>query len=135
MPALLLADDDESIRMVARLGLSRAGYEVTLVEDGTSALEAVRAGAYDVVVLDWMLPGIDGIDICRAMKAEPATAPIPVVFLTAASHAGAHDEAMAAGAIGVIAKPFNPMSLGADVRALVERATSRPDPATDTSQT
>lgn len=135
MPALLLADDDESIRMVARLGLSRAGYDVTLVEDGTSALKAVRARPYDVVVLDWMLPGIDGIDVCRALKADPATAPIPVVFLTAASHAGAHEEAMAAGAVGVIAKPFNPMTLGIDVRGLVDRLDSRPDPVTDVPQT
>lgn len=124
MPTLLFADDDESIRMVARLGLSRAGYEVTLVEDGLAALDAVRAGTFDVVLLDWMLPGMDGIDVCRALKADPATAPLPIVFLTAAAHAGAHEEAMAAGAIGVIAKPFNPMRLGLDVRALVEGAPS-----------
>ncbi len=134
MPTLLLADDDESIRMVARLGLARAGYEVTLVEDGPSAVDAVRAGTYDVVVLDWMLPGLDGIDICRALKADPATAGIPVVFLTAASHDGAHDEAMAAGAVGVIGKPFNPMSLGGDVRAMVEGARVRSDPSSDTPQ-
>jgi CheY-like chemotaxis protein len=119
MPALLLADDDEAIRLVARLAFSRAGYDVTLVEDGTSALAAARARAYDVVVLDWMLPGMDGIDVCRALKADPSTAAAPVVFLTAASHEGAHDEARAAGAIGVIAKPFSPMALGASLEALL----------------
>lgn len=119
VPALLLADDDEAIRKVARLGLARAGYEVTLVDDGPSALAAAGARAYDVIVLDWMLPGMDGIDVCRELKADPATAATPVVFLTAASHVGAHDEARAAGAVGVIAKPFNPMALGADLQALL----------------
>ena len=122
MPRILLADDDESIRMVARLGLSREGYEVTLVEDGLAALEAARTQTFDALLLDWMLPGMDGIDVCRALKADPATAPLPVVFLTAASHAGAHEEALAAGALGVIAKPFNPMALGGQVRAHLEGA-------------
>jgi CheY-like chemotaxis protein len=120
MPHLLLADDDESIRMVARLGLSREGYEVTLVEDGLSALDAARAQQFDALLLDWMLPGMDGIDVCRALKADPATASLPIVFLTGASHAGAHEEALAAGALGVIAKPFNPMTLGGQVRAHLE---------------
>jgi CheY-like chemotaxis protein len=122
MPRILLADDDESIRMVARLGLSREGYEVTLVEDGLSALEAARTQPFDALLLDWMLPGMDGIDVCRTLKADPATASLPIVFLTAASHAGAHEEALAAGALGVIAKPFNPMTLGGQVRAHLEGA-------------
>jgi CheY-like chemotaxis protein len=122
MPRILLADDDESIRMVARLGLSREGYEVTLVEDGLSALEAARTQPFDALLLDWMLPGMDGIDVCRTLKADPATASLPIVFLTAASHAGAHEEALAAGALGVIAKPFNPMTLGGQVRVHLEGA-------------
>lgn len=117
MPHLLLADDDESIRLVARLGLAREGYEVTLVEDGPAALAAARAQSFDALLLDWMLPGMDGIDVCRLLKADPGTAALPIIFLTAAAHAGAHEEAMEAGAVGVIAKPFNPMLLGAQVRA------------------
>lgn len=109
--------------MVARLGLTRAGYDVTIAEDGAEALVAVRARAFDLVVLDLMLPGMDGIDVCRALKADPATRALPVIFLTAA-HEGAHDEARAAGALGIISKPFNPMTLGADVRALVDGASS-----------
>jgi len=119
MPSLLLADDDDSIRMVARLGFKQAGYDVTLAEDGTEALTAARAQPFDVIVLDWMLPGMDGIDVCRALKADPSTAGTPIVFLTAAAHEGAHDEARAAGAIGVIAKPFNPMTLGTELRTLL----------------
>jgi DNA-binding response OmpR family regulator len=116
---ILLADDDESIGMVARLALRKVGYEVTWIEDGTEALAAARRGGFDALLLDWMLPGMDGIDICRAVKSDPATAAVPVVFLTAASHQGAHEEALAAGAVGVIAKPFNPMELGARVQALI----------------
>lgn len=120
MPHILLADDDESIRMVARLGLSREGYEVTLVEDGPAALAAARSQSFDALLLDWMLPGMDGIDVCRLLKADPATAALPIVFLTAAAHAGAHEEALEAGAAGVIPKPFNPMLLGAQVRVHLE---------------
>ncbi len=119
MPRILLADDDESIGLVVRLALRKAGYEVTWVEDGTAALETARGGGFDALLLDWMLPGMDGIDVCRLLKADDATAAVPIVFLTAASHEGAHDEARAAGAIGVIAKPFNPMELGARVKTLL----------------
>lgn len=117
MPHILLADDDESIGVVARLGLRRAGYDVTVVGDGVAALAAARGGGCDAVLLDWMLPGMDGIEVCRALKADPATAALPVIFLTAVAHAGALAEALAAGAIGVIAKPFNPVTLGDEVRA------------------
>ena len=62
---ILLADDDESIAMVARLGLRRAGFTVTVVDDGVAALRAARETAFDGLVLDWNMPGQDGIDVCR----------------------------------------------------------------------
>ncbi len=119
---VLLADDDESVAMVARLGLRRAGHTVTLVEDGASALVAARAGGYDAVVLDWSMPGMDGIEVCRRLMADASWTRVPIVFLTAATHAGAADEARAAGAAGIVAKPFDPMTVGEAIDRVISAA-------------
>ena len=116
---ILLADDDESIAMVARLGLRRAGFDVTIVDDGRKALVSARSNAFDAIVLDWSLPDIDGIDVCRQLMADPSWARVPIVFLTGASHAGAEQEALEAGARGVIFKPFDPMRVGEEVRRII----------------
>jgi DNA-binding response OmpR family regulator len=118
---ILLADDDESVAMVARLGLRKAGFTVTVVDEGRAALDAARATPFDALVLDWNMPDVDGIDVCRQLMADPSWAKVPIVFLTAAAHDGAEREAIAAGASGVIFKPFDPMSVGQQVRALIER--------------
>ena len=115
---VLLADDDEAIAMVARLGLRRAGGDVTVVDNGTDALALALSGGFDVLVLDWNMPGLDGIDVCRQLTASADWTRVPIVFLTAASHEGAHEEALAAGAAGIIAKPFDPMTVGERVRVL-----------------
>jgi DNA-binding response OmpR family regulator len=119
MPHILLADDDESIAMVARLGLRRAGFTVTVVDSGLAALQAARETAFDGLVLDWNMPGQDGIDVCRQLHADPTWSRVPIVFLTGATHEGAEQEALAAGARGVIFKPFDPTTVGERVRALI----------------
>ncbi|AMY12901.1 Chemotaxis protein CheY [Luteitalea pratensis] len=116
---ILLADDDESIARVACLGLRRAGFTVTVVDGGLSALLAAREAAFDALVLDWNMPDQDGIDVCRQLQADPAWARVPIVFLTGATHEGAEQEALAAGARGVIFKPFDPMTVGEQVRQLI----------------
>ena len=116
---ILLADDDESVLMVARLGLRRAGFDVTVVEDGTSALARARETAFDAVILDWNMPGLDGPDVCRQLLADPSWTRVPILFLTAASHDGVDREAREAGAIGVLRKPFDPMSLGDQVKQIL----------------
>ena len=75
---LLLADDDESIAMVARLGLRRAGCTVTIVDDGAKALAEARRTHYDAIVLDWQLPEMDGIDVCRALMNDPDWTRVPI---------------------------------------------------------
>jgi DNA-binding response OmpR family regulator len=120
MPHILLADDDESIAMVARLGLRRAGFTVTVVDTGSAALRAARETAFDALVLDWNMPDQDGIDVCRQLQADPGWTRAPIVFLTGATHQGAEQEALAAGARGVIFKPFDPTTIGDRVRALIE---------------
>src|SRR5918993_3333009 len=119
---ILLADDDESIAMVARLGLRRSGFTVTIVDEGQAALKAAREMAFDALVLDWNMPDLDGIDVCRQLHAQPDWVRVPIVFLTGAGHAGAEQEALAAGARGVIFKPFDPMRLGDQVQALIGKS-------------
>jgi len=120
MPHILLADDDEAIAIVARLGLRRAGFTVTIVDNGLAALHAARETAFDALVLDWNMPGQDGIDVCRQLQADAAWNHVPIVFLTGATHEGAEQEALAAGARGVIFKPFDPTAIGDQVRAIIE---------------
>ncbi len=122
---ILLADDDESIAMVARLGLRRVGFTVTIVEDGRKALDAARTNTFDALVLDWSLPDLDGIDVCRQLLADASWRRVPIVFLTGASHDGAEQEAVDAGARGVIFKPFDPATLGEQVRELLATGDSR----------
>lgn len=105
--------------MVARLGLRRAGFTVTVVDGGQAALKAARETPFDVLVLDWSMPDVDGIDVCRQLMADPSWTRVPIVFLTAASHDGVKQEALEAGATGVIFKPFDPMTVGDQVKALV----------------
>lgn len=119
MAHILLADDDESVAMVARMGLRRAGYDVTIVDSGAAALRAARETNYDALVLDWSMPDIEGIEVCRQLMADTSWTRVPIVFLTAASHDGAVAEALAAGARGLIVKPFDPMHVGEQVRALI----------------
>lgn len=118
---VLLADDDPDIRLVARLALKRAGFEVTAVESGLAAVEQAATARPDVILLDWMMPGMDGPEACARLKADPATAAIPVVFLTAKSMESAGAGAAALGAVGTIGKPFDPLALGRQVLEILAR--------------
>ena len=82
---VVLAEDDPDIQLVARLALKRAGFTVRVVGNGQEALDAIHQEPPDVVLLDWMMPELDGPETCRRLKADPATAAIPIVFLTAKS--------------------------------------------------
>jgi two-component system, OmpR family, alkaline phosphatase synthesis response regulator PhoP len=117
----LIAEDDRDIRLVARLALRRAGFDVTAVDDGEALLAVVRDERPDVILLDWMMPVLDGPETCARLKADPATAGIPVVFLTAKTQQAEVERGMALGAVGYIAKPFDALALGEQVRALIGR--------------
>lgn len=116
---VLLVDDDPDIRLVARMALRRAGFTVTAVTGGAAALEAVRTARPDVVLLDWMMPEMDGPEVCRRLKADPALATIPIIFLTARSQQAEIARGLASGAIGYIVKPFDALTLGDEVRRLL----------------
>jgi two-component system phosphate regulon response regulator PhoB len=116
---LLLVEDDADIRLVARMTLKRAGFTVTTVDNGLAALEAVRTNPPDVILLDWMLPEMDGPEVCRRLKADPALRDVPVIFLTARSQSAEIGRGLALGAAGYIVKPFDALTLGDEVRKLL----------------
>jgi DNA-binding response OmpR family regulator len=122
---VLLVEDEPDIRLIARAALLRAGFEVLTAENGAEALRIAAAERPDLVLLDWMLPELDGFETCARLKADPSTRPIPVVFLTARTRAADVARCTAAGALGCIPKPFNPLVLGDQVRALWEGSADR----------
>ncbi|NUQ12332.1 MAG: response regulator, partial [Gemmatimonadaceae bacterium] len=119
MSYLLLADDNEEMRLMLRDLFRSAGHEVTMVEDGHAALSAIQAREPDLVVLDHAMPGMNGFEVCRRVKTNPFTARIPVLMLTAQSTVESKVEGFAAGADDYLAKPFDPRELRARVQALL----------------
>ena len=115
----ILAEDDPDIQLVARLALKRAGFDVTVVGNGQEALEAVQRTPPDVILLDWMMPELDGPETCRRLKSDPATAGIPVVFLTAKSQEAEIQRGLSLGAAGYVTKPFDALALGQQIKDIV----------------
>ena len=105
---LLLADDEEDIKTVLKMYLESKGYEVCTAYDGLDALEQAKSEKPDVVLLDVMMPVVDGFEVCEKLKADPATANIPVIMLSAASHAESVQRGLDAGAVEYLVKPFEP---------------------------
>jgi CheY-like chemotaxis protein len=109
---VLYVDDEEMLRTVTKLALSRVGgLEVALCDSGVKAVEAAKAFAPDLVLLDVMMPEMDGPATLHALRADPDTAALPVIFLTAKTHPREIDAFKALGALDVIGKPFEPMGL------------------------
>jgi CheY-like chemotaxis protein len=107
-PVILVADDEEDIKVVLRMFLEAVGYEVVTAFDGLDALEQIKSTKPDVVLMDIMMPVIDGIEVVRQMKATPGIRDIPVVMLTAAAQSDMVERAIQAGAADYIVKPFEP---------------------------
>ncbi|MDP9406895.1 MAG: response regulator [Actinomycetota bacterium] len=121
MPNLLIAEDDPDIRELISFRLSAAGHAVTAVEDGPSALDAAADALPDLVLLDVMMPGLSGIDVCRALRAQPETADLPVILLTARSQEADVQAGFRAGADDYMTKPFSPRELVSRINALLAR--------------
>jgi two-component system, OmpR family, response regulator len=112
-------EDDEDIQRIARVSLERIGkMTVEIIGDPTAALTAMAAFGPDMVLLDWMMPGMDGPALFREMKQRPETRALPVVFITAKASQPELDELTALGAVGAISKPFSPTDLPEQLRAI-----------------
>ena len=117
---VLVVDDDDSIREVAEVALGLVGgWEVATATCGSEGLERARSEAPDAILLDVMMPGMDGPTTLAHLKADPGTAQTPVVFLTAKVRAGERRELDGLDVAGIIAKPFDPMTLSAEVSELL----------------
>jgi DNA-binding response OmpR family regulator len=119
---LLCVDDEDDIRVILELALGLdPGLEVEIVGSGAELLERARTGGYDLFVLDGMMPAMDGYETCRRLKANPATAGVPVVFLTAKTQRDEMTRALELGAVACLTKPFDPMTLAAELRDALRR--------------
>ena len=124
MPATPLSricyvEDDEDIQRIVRMTLERVGkMTVEVVGDPTLAIEAMTAFKPDMVMLDWMMPKMDGPTLFRQMKLRPETSALPVVFITAKASQSDLNELLAMGAVGAISKPFSPKDLPEQLRAI-----------------
>ncbi len=124
---ILVADDDPDVARAVEVNLSLEGYEVHLAGDGNDALEKAFKLEPDLVVLDWLMPGKDGIQVCRALRADPRTANVAIIMLTARSQADDKVEGFTSGADDYIVKPFEPSELVARVSGVLRRATQMRD--------
>ena len=112
-------EDDEDIQRIVRMSLERVGkMTVQIVTDPLAAIGAMTAFKPDLVMLDWMMPGMDGPTLFREMKKRPEVAGLPVVFITAKAGQRDLDELKTLGAAGTISKPFSPKDLPDQLRAI-----------------
>ncbi len=120
-PSILVVDDEGSIRTICRVNLETDGMTVNEAADGREALERVRRQQPELVLLDVMMPDVDGWHVAAELAADPATRDIPVVFLSARAAREDKARAQELGAVGYIVKPFDPVALGATVRDTLDR--------------
>jgi two-component system alkaline phosphatase synthesis response regulator PhoP len=125
---LVVEDDPDISELVARY-LDKAGYTTTRVASGRAALDAVRSKPPDLIVLDVMLPQIDGLEVCRLLRADDKTAAVPIIMLTARAEESERIVGLEMGADDYLAKPFSPNELVARVRALLRRAQRQESPS------
>ena len=117
-PRVLLVEDEPDISLIARAALVRAGFDVATAGTGLEALAKAAGERFDLILLDWMLPELDGFETCARLKADPVTAAVPVIFLTAKRDESDRARCMALGALGCITKPFKPLELGNSIAAI-----------------
>jgi len=121
-PRILVVEDDQDIAELVARYLDKAGYATEILSSGRDALAAVRAHPPDLLVLDLMLPQMDGLEICRALRGHEETAGVPIIMLTAKGEESDRIVGLEVGADDYLAKPFSPNELVARVRALLRRA-------------
>jgi DNA-binding response OmpR family regulator len=120
-PTILVADDEEDVRELVTYRLTRSGYEVIGAQDGQEAFELATERAPDLMVLDVMMPRLDGYELTRRVRAEESLRSIPVILLTARSQETDVSRGFDVGADDYLRKPFNPDELVARVRAVLGR--------------
>jgi two-component system phosphate regulon response regulator PhoB len=118
---VLIVEDEEPLTLLLRYNLESEGYDVEAVGRGDEAETRIREGTPDLVLLDWMLPGISGIELCRRIRSRPETTTLPVIMLTARGEETERIRGLATGADDYVVKPFSIPELMARVKALLRR--------------
>ena len=124
---ILVVDDEKSIRALLRLYLTEAGFTVAEAPDGQAALAQVRQGGIDLVLLDLMIPAVDGLDVCRRLRESNGA--IPIIMLTARDDEASRVAGLELGADDYVTKPFSPREVVARVRAVLRRIAMTPEDA------
>jgi len=119
---ILVVEDEEALTTLLRYNLDAEGYEVETVARGDDADTRLKERVPDLIVLDWMLPGLSGIELCRRLRARPETKQLPIIMLTARGEESERVRGLATGADDYIVKPFSVPELLARIRALLRRA-------------
>ncbi len=121
MTTVLVIDDEAPIRLLCRVNLEAEGMEVLEAADGPTGLDAARNGMPDVILLDVMMPGLDGWRVAEALLEDEQTSGIPIVFLTARAELRDRARGLDLGGVDYVTKPFNPVELASLVRDLIGR--------------
>ena len=129
---LLVVDDEEDILELLRYNLARDGYEVVCVTTGEEALGQIEKSSFDTIILDLMLPGIDGLEVTRKLKSNPNTRNVPIVMLTAKGEEADVVSGLELGADDYVTKPFSPRVLIARIRAVARRKQVEVDEGAET---
>ena len=124
-PTLLVVEDEDSLATLLQYNLEKEGYGVTVCADGEEALIRIDEHLPDLVILDWMLPTVSGIEVCRRLRQRPETRNLPIIMLTARGEETERVRGLATGADDYIVKPFSVPELLARIRALLRR--TKPD--------
>ena len=125
---ILVVDDEADLVELISYNLKKEGFSVDAAMDGETALSKIKKGRYDLVVLDLMLPGIQGMEICRILRNDPKTKALPIIMLTARGEEVDKILGLEMGADDYITKPFSPRELVARVKAVLRRSMEKPAP-------
>ena len=117
---ILIADDDEDLRLLVQVTLENPTYRILTAADGSKTLDVVQQCRPDLLILDWMMPGLNGCEVIAQLRQNPETATIPVVMLTAKDSSEAHKQLNSLALVGYLVKPFSPLELIKKVREVLE---------------
>ena len=129
-PLVLVVEDEPALVTLLRYNLEREGFAVSEAADGEEALLRIAEAKPDAILLDWMLPLVSGIEVCRQLRRSPTTRSVPIIMLTARGEEGDRIRGLDSGADDYVVKPFSPSELVARLRAVIRRA--QPNAAEDT---
>src|ERR1700749_2623353 len=121
IPYVLVVEDEDALSALLQYNLDKEGYRVAIAADGEEALVVIDEQAPDLVILDWMLPKVSGIEVCRRLRARPETRNLPIIMLTARGEESDRIRGLDTGADDYLVKPFSMTELSARIRAVLRR--------------